>query len=144
MAFFDKLNQVAKTATDKANEAIGTGKITVKIKKEEYGIEEQYRRIGEYYYQQRCAGVALDPEVDSYCVAIDLAKATIAELQEELQDLKTAAPEEASAEFFDLPFEPVAPEKETAAPVRTCKHCGAEVAADAMFCGKCGEKLDEE
>ena len=43
MAFFDKLNQVAKTATDKANEAIGTGKITVKIKKEEYGIEEQYR-----------------------------------------------------------------------------------------------------
>ena len=41
MAFFDKLNQIAKSATDIANEAIDSGKGMAKIKKEQYNIAEQ-------------------------------------------------------------------------------------------------------
>ena len=36
MALLDKLNFAAKIATEKANEAIGNGKLAVKIKKEEF------------------------------------------------------------------------------------------------------------
>lgn len=133
MAFFDKLNQVAKTATDMANEAIGSGKLMVRIKKEQYSIDEQYKKIGEYYYNQRAAGAVLDPEVDSFCVAIDLSKATIAELEEQMQEVKTPQ----SDETDEIPFADV----EVSVEERLCPNCGASVAQDAVFCGKCGEKL---
>ena len=130
MALFDKLNFVAKAATEKANEAIGNGKLVVKIKKEEYSIEEQYKKIGEYYYMKRNEGLDLDPEVDEYCLAIDLAKDTIAEMEEELRKLKDeqrATAEEADAPVFADRF---------------CSNCGAAADKDAAFCGKCGEKLN--
>ncbi len=130
MPFLDKLNFVARTATEKANEAIGTGKITVKIKKEEYNIEEQYKKIGAYYYAKRIAGVPLDPDVDEYCLSIDLSKATIAELQEQMQEIKSAQPEAGTGD-----------EQPTYCP-RTCGNCGAVVSADALFCGTCGAKLE--
>lgn len=130
MPFLDKLNFVARTATEKANEAIGTGKIAVKIKKEEYNIEEQYKKIGAYYYAKRIAGVPLDPEVDEYCLSVDLSKATIAELQEQMQDMKSVQPGGAPEE-----------ERPTSSR-RTCGNCGASVSDDALFCGTCGAKLE--
>lgn len=130
MPFLDKLNFVARTATEKANEAIGTGKIAVKIKKEEYNIEEQYKKIGAYYYAKRIAGVPLDPEIDEYCLSVDLSKATIAELQEQMQDMK-------SVQTGGDPEE----ERPTS-PRRTCGNCGAAVSEDALFCGTCGAKLE--
>ena len=133
MALFDKLNQVARTATDMANEAIGSGKIMVKIKKEQYSIDEQYKKIGEYYYNQRAAGVTLDPEVDAFCVAIDLAKATIAELEEQMQDARSNPTDETD----EVPFADV----EVSLESHICPNCGAVVAQDALFCVKCGEKL---
>lgn len=130
MPFLDKLNFVARTATEKANEAIGTGKIAVKIKKEEYNIEEQYKKIGAYYYAKRIAGVPLDPEVDEYCLSVDLSKATIAELQEQMQDMKSVQPGGDPEE-----------ERPTSSR-RTCGNCGAAVSEDALFCGTCGAKLE--
>lgn len=135
MEFFDRINQVAKSAAGKATEALGTGKIAVRIKKEEYLIGEQYQKIGEYYYNQRSAGVALAPEVDEFCLAIDLSKAAIAELQEQLQTMKTAQEAEPEVIIYE---EPVHSEFE----VRSCPHCGAPVSIDAVFCGKCGERLN--
>ena len=92
MAFLNKLNNVAKnaakTAADMANDAIGSGRIAVKIKKEELTIQQQYEKIGRYFYKQRKAGLDVPPEVEEFCVAIDIAFATIKELQEELDDLK--------------------------------------------------------
>ena len=92
MAFLNKLNNVAKnaakTAADMANDAIGSGRIAMKIKKEELTIQQQYEKIGRYFYKQRKAGLEIPAEVEELCVAIDIAFATIKELQEELDDLK--------------------------------------------------------
>lgn len=133
MAIIDKLNFTVKAATEKANEAIGNGKLAVKIKKEEYNISEQYRKIGEYYYLKRSEGIDLDPEVDEYCLSIDMAKATIAELEEQMKDLKT--PAETSS---DVPKDAVETPVFSETP---CPNCGAAVTVDAQFCGKCGTKL---
>lgn len=135
MALLDKLNFAAKVATEKANEAIGNGKLAVKIKKEEYSIDEQYKKIGAYYYQKRAEGVDLAPEVDEFCLAIDLAKATIAELEEQMKDLKASAD---AADAVETDFTEVPVFSET-----PCPGCGAPVPADARFCARCGRKLDE-
>lgn len=135
MALLDKLNFAAKIATEKANEAIGSGKLAVKIKKEEFNIEEQYKKIGEYYYQKRTEGEDLAPEVDEFCLAIDLAKATIAELEEQMTDLKTSAE---SSTSVDAEPADAAVFSET-----PCAMCGAPVPVGAQFCGRCGAKLEQ-
>ena len=105
MAFFNKLNHVArnaaKTAADMANDAIGTGRIAVKIKKEELTIEQQYEKIGEYFYRKRCEGMELPSNLEECCVTIDIALATIKELQEEREELRDAP--EVSFEA-DIPY----------------------------------------
>lgn len=88
MDFLGKLNSVAKTAVDKANDAIGNGKIAFKIRKEENTVNEQYLKIGEYFYQARNAGMKMPPEVEAYCVAVDIAKAMIVELEEEYEEYR--------------------------------------------------------
>ena len=133
MALMDKLNFAAKIATEKANEAIGSGKLAVKIKKEEYSIEEQYKKIGEYYYQKRVEGIDLDPEVDEFCLAIDLSKATITELEEQMKDLKSPADPSMSAEE---------PAEMTIFSESPCPVCSAAVPVGAQFCGRCGAKLE--
>ena len=119
MAFFNKLNTVAKsaakTAADMANDAIGSGRLAVKIKKEELTIQQQYEKIGRYFYKQRNAGVEIPPEVEEFCVAIDIAFATIKELQEALEELKDG-PE------ISIEAEIIPEEKE----VTTCEDVTAE------------------
>lgn len=133
MALLDKLNFAAKIATEKANEAIGNGKLAVKIKKEEFNIEEQYKKIGEYYYQKRAEGETLSAEVDEFCLAIDLAKATIAELEEQMKDLKSPADPSMSAEE---------PAEMTIFSESPCPVCSAAVPVGAQFCSRCGAKLE--
>ena len=86
MAFFNKLNRVAKTAAksaaELANDAFGSGKIAVKIKREELQIEQHYEKIGEYFYKKRSEGMPMPAELEDICVAIDIAFATIKELEE--------------------------------------------------------------
>lgn len=92
MAFFNKINSVAKTAAknaaELASDAIGSGKIAVKIKREELLIEQQYEKIGEYFYKMRNEGMEMPSELDEYFVAIDVALATIKELQEIRDEMK--------------------------------------------------------
>lgn len=134
MALLDKLNFAAKIATEKANEAIGSGKLTVKIKKEEYNIEEQYKKIGAYYYQKRCEGMDLPLEIDEFCLAIDMAKAAIAELEEQMKDLKSS-PDVEEAVYAEPVKVPVISET-------PCPNCGAAVTEGAQFCPQCGGKLN--
>ena len=136
MAFFNKLNTVArnaaKTAADMANDAIGTGRITVKIKKEEMAIEQRYEKIGEYFYRKRCEGMELPAKLEEYCVAIDISLATIKELQEELEELRDA-PEVTFEE--EIPY--VAEDREEL----LCSVCGKPAERGALFCSGCGAKL---
>ena len=136
MAFFNKLNTVArnaaKTAADMANDAIGTGRVTVKIKKEEMAIEQRYEKIGEYFYRKRCEGMELPAKLEEYCVAIDISLAAIKELQEELEELRDA-PEVTFEE--EIPY--VAEDREEL----LCSVCGKHADIGALFCSGCGAKL---
>ena len=52
MAFFDKLNQVAKNIGDKTSDAIETGKLNSKVNSEKNLAGEELKKIGEFYYNQ--------------------------------------------------------------------------------------------
>lgn len=138
MAFFDKLNTVArtaaKTAADMATDAIGTGRIAVKIKREEAIIEAQYEKIGEFFYKMRNQGMEIAPEVEECCVAIDIALATIKELREELQELRESDNVTILDELPEVTEENVQ---------YICESCGANVPAELQFCSECGTKVAE-
>lgn len=139
MAFFNKLNSAArnaaKTAADLANDAIGSGKIAVKIKREELLIEEQYEKIGEYFYKKRNEGMELPPELEEYCVAVDIALASIKELKELRDDMRDVP---------DLHFEDDIPYAEEDCEKRICSSCGSEADRGLLFCTVCGTKLKAE
>ena len=136
MAFLDKLNvaarTAAKTAADLANDAIGTGRIAVKIKREELEIQQQYEKIGEYFYKKRNEGMEFPKELEECCVAIDIALATIKELEEERDELRDT-PE--SGMDDEIPYA----QEDCAVPV--CPVCGKPVTQGSLFCSACGSKL---
>ena len=163
MAFFDKLNQVAKNLGDKTTDAIETTKLNTKIHSERNAAEEELKKIGEYYYNVYANGGSVAAEVVEFCEkakghydAIEGAQAGIQQIKSDNEAVKAApapAPQPApagnvcsacgavNAEGTKFCFEcgnkleAVAP----AAPV--CPNCGTEVAAGLRFCGECGTKL---
>lgn len=136
MAFFNKLNNVArnaaKSAAELANDAIGNGKIAVKIKREEMQIEQQYEKIGEYFYKKRNEGVVMPAELEECCVAIDIALATIKELEEIRNDLKDGPEIHVEA---DIPYATEDCE------VLRCTQCGRQLFYGNLFCPDCGTKV---
>ena len=138
MAFFNKLNHAArsaaKTAAEMANDAIGTGRITMKIRREELNVSEQYERIGKYFYQQRNSGMEMPAAMEECCVAIDIALATIKELQEAKDELRDA-PEVSFDE--EIPYDA----EDRVIPV--CPACHREVGYEMLFCPACGAQLPE-
>ena len=63
MAFFDKLNQVAKNIGDKTNDAIETTRLNSKINAERSAAGEELKKIGEFYYARFAASGEAAPEV---------------------------------------------------------------------------------
>lgn len=138
MAFFNKLNNVArsaaKSAAELANDAIGTGKIAMKIKREEILIEQQYEKIGEFFYKKRNEGMEMPAELEELCVAIDISLATIKELEELREEYKDG-PEIRVEE--DIPY--AAEDCE----VLRCPSCGKELVRGALICSDCGTHITE-
>lgn len=99
MAFLDKLNEVAKKVGDKTSEvarmvgdkaedAIETGKLTAKITAEKHAVQDDLKKIGEYYYSRFAAGEEIAPEVLGYCNSAKAHYDAIAAAQEEMKKLK--------------------------------------------------------
>lgn len=84
----DKTTEVAKKVGDKAEDAIETGKINAKIAAERYAVQDDLKKIGEYYYLRFAAGEEVAPEVLGYCSSAKAHYDVIAEAQEELRMLK--------------------------------------------------------
>lgn len=63
MAFFDKLNDIAKSIGDMTNDAIETNKLNSKISGEKAAIRELMYQIGEHYYEKYRSGDNIDTEV---------------------------------------------------------------------------------
>ena len=113
MAFFDKLNQVAKNIGDKTNDAIETTKLSSKISAEKSAAAEDMKKIGEHYYNLFAAGGEVAPEVLEFCQSAKAHYDAAAAAQAEIERIKA----ENEAEKSPAPI---------AAPAgNACPSCGA-------------------
>lgn len=139
MAFFDKINQVAKNLGDRTTDAIETTKLNNKANAEKNAAAEELKKIGEFYYQVFLSGGAVAPEVLEACQsakahydAAEAAQAGIANIKAENEAAKAAASVQPAA----VPTQPV-----RSAGVY-CTACGAANAEGTKFCAECGNKLE--
>ncbi len=125
MAFFDKLNDLAKSVKDAANDAVETTRIKSRISSEKRAVDEACRKIGEYYYAKRAGDMGpVDDDILEYCIEIDEHMRVISELEAELER-ERAAKEAAEPSFV------------------TCQACGAKNGKQAKFCQECGAQLEK-
>lgn len=163
MAFFDKLNQVAKNIGDKTNDAIETTKLSSKINAEKSAAAEDMKKIGEHYYNLFAAGGEATPEVLEFCQsakahydAAAAAQAEIERIKAENEAEKTPAPVAApagnacpSCGASNAPgtkfCQSCGAKLEAPSPVqeRKCPACGAVVAPGVKFCSECGQRMEE-
>ena len=139
MALFDKINDFAKTATEKtanfakattekAENAIETGKLNSRIAAEERSISAITLKIGEYFLAKLDSGEILDSDVMNMFEGVKVCRNNIANFRKEIEAI--TSPKEVPAE--------------AAAPA--CPYCEAapaepaepEVPAEPAFC-PCGE-----
>ncbi len=162
MAFFDKLNQVAKNIGDKTGDAIEIGKLNSKIKAEQAAAAEDFKQIGEYYYNLFLVQGNAVPEVLDFCQSAKAHFDAIAEAQSKIDRIKaeneapativSAAPAAGLAcpacGVANTPgtkfccscgtkLEPVQPQE------RKCPSCGKTVAAGVRFCSECGQRMED-
>ncbi len=88
MAFLDKLGDIAKTATDKAGDAVDIAKMNSKINGEEKNIAIAISKIGDYYLKKMDAGESLAPEVMEIYQKILESRAAIDDLNSQIVALK--------------------------------------------------------
>lgn len=97
----DKTSEVAKKVGDKAEDAIETGKLNAKIASERYGVQDDLKKIGEYYYLRFISGDEVAPEVLGYCNSAKAHYDVIAKVQEELRRLKEEEDEVSDVEVIE-------------------------------------------
>ncbi len=90
MALLDKINDFAKVATEKTNNAIESTKLSVKIEGEQRTLDAIIKKIGEYYVAKIDGGEVLDEEVMCMFDSIKTQREKIAELRAEVESLKNA------------------------------------------------------
>lgn len=97
----DKTTEVAKKVGDKAEDAIETGKLSAKVSAERFAVQDDLKKIGEYYYTRFMAGEEVAPEVLGYCNSAKAHYDTIAQAQEEMRRLKEENGEEIETEVIE-------------------------------------------
>jgi hypothetical protein len=128
MAFFDKLNDLAKNVGEKANDAIETTKLNNKISAEKAAIAEEFKKIGEYYYSKHLTGEAIDPAIEEFITSVNLHKTIITEAEAQIRALKDEA---------------IASRASTASTGGiVCPACGKQNNPGTKFCCECGGKLE--
>ena len=90
MAFLDKVSDIAKSAVDKAGDAVDITKLTAKIKSVESDIKAEKIKIGEAVIEQAAAGAEFDEDITEILNKIDLLKNSIEEMQLEIEQIKAA------------------------------------------------------
>ena len=133
MDFFDKINSIAKNATEKTGNMIETSKLNSKIAAEERNISALTIKIGEYFIAKMDCGEALDSEVMSMYESIKNCRSTIEGYRSEISALN--APKE-----DELAPDEEAPEGDFI----ICPLCGTKMPSGSKFCTACGAKLPEK
>ena len=116
MAFFDdlskKLSQTSADVMKKTKDFADTTKLNGMISDEEKRIQEAFRQIGKTYFEAHKD--APDAEMAEFVAQVIDAQEKIAQYNEEICQIKG---------------------------VVKCPSCGAEIPAEAQFCGTCGAKM---
>jgi len=136
MAFFDKLNQMAKNIGDKTSDAIETSKLNSKINAETTAAGEDLKKIGEFYYNRFISLGDAEPEVLEFCQNAKSHYDAVSEAQAEINRIKTE--NEAEKSIATTPVTPVAPISNTI----ICPNCGTSNGEKVKFCCSCGSKLE--
>ena len=157
MAFFDKINSIAKNVGDKTGDAIEMAKINARIASERSAMNDIYRQLGEVYYAHRVNGGEGEPaEAAAIYSQLDQRTAAIDEAQKQIVAIKAegerraaeaaAAEEAASAVKTQTSVQPGIPVLNTGMPAQEqrveCPQCGAGLNADVRFCSQCGAKIE--
>ena len=89
MAFFDKINSIAKNVGDKTGDAIEMAKINARIASERSAMNDIYRQLGEVYYAHRVNGGEGEPaEAAAIYSQLDQRTAAIDEAQKQIVAIK--------------------------------------------------------
>ncbi len=166
MAFFDKIGEMAKNIGDKTGDAIETTKLNNKIKAEHLAAAEDFKKIGEHYYNLFVAGFEVVPEVLEFCQSAKAHFDAADQAQAEIDGIKTqneaeklaaaqaqntsAVPAEAASVVSAIPAE-AAPEASTipteviseASATPTAVSMAAPVAPSGIICPSCSTVNNE-
>lgn len=138
MALFDKINDFAKTATEKTanfakaatektENAIETGKLNSKISAEERNISAITLKIGEYFLAKLDSGEVFDSDIMNMFESVKVCRGNIANFRKEIEAIN--APKEAPAcSCCETAAESKSPacECETGKTENACGCCGTE------------------
>ena len=147
MAFFDKVSEIAKSTTEKANDKIEITRINGKIRTEQQTLDGCKAQLGARYWDLIAAGsLEADPSVADLIEKIKASLSTIEDLEGEIARIKEeearrqAEAEAAKAAAAPVVAVPVAAAPVAAAPVAgpACANCGAALNPGARFCQECG------
>ena len=104
MAFFEKLNKVAKVIEEKTSDSLEMSKLTAKAGNAEIGFKKDIEAIGKFYYEFYLNGGAVEPNILAVLESAKLnrdtmvqAKAEMEQLNAEIEARKEEAREERAA-----------------------------------------------
>lgn len=166
MAFFDKLNDIAKNLGDMTTDAIETTKLNSKISSEKTAINELVLQVGEYYYNKYQLGEPVAEDVSGIMSEIDQHNDIIKDLETQLVTIRnqTSATSNSTSTANSSTNEnkiicptcwkhnPIGTKfcqdcgaklEQTQQPQpQKCPSCGADIADGLKFCGECGNKIE--
>lgn len=147
MAFLDKLGEVAKNVSEKANDSFETNRLTGDIALQKGNIQVYQRELGEYYWAKFAVGEQLDSEAMLICDKIVAAQDKIRELEAQIAQIKVdreaeRAERKAAKATEEEAAQTTPEEANRVASVTHCRECGAALAEGQKFCGSCGKSVE--
>ena len=144
MAFFDRLNEMAKTVSEKTNDSLEINKLIGEINLTKGNIQSFQRELGEHFWAKFVTGEQFDEEAMMICDKIVAAQDKIHGMEAQIAQIKAegeARKAEREAERAERKAaERAGIEKE---PVPVCAECGAVLAEGQKFCGECGKPVEK-